>query len=67
MYAIDSLDDYVIGLPLDDADEMKKIAEEFVRICPDISDQFHGCVIPKLPNIFIYMYIIERKPYLIIV
>ena len=44
LYAIDALEEFEIGLPLNDNQEMKKIAEEFAGMCSNSSEQFWGCV-----------------------
>ena len=44
LHALDTLDEYEIGLPLSDKEEMRKIADEFAGTCANSSEQFWGCV-----------------------
>ena len=47
LYALDALGipkEFEIGIPLNDKQEMKKIAEEFAGMCSNSSEQFCGCV-----------------------
>ena len=40
LHALDTLDEYEIGLPLSDKQEMRKIADEFAGTCANSSEQF---------------------------
>ena len=44
LYALDALEEFEIGIPLNDKQEMKKIAEEFAGMCSNSSEQFWGYV-----------------------
>jgi hypothetical protein len=44
LYALDSIPDFDIGLPLGDAVAMKRLADEYAAIVPDTEEEFWGCV-----------------------
>ena len=44
LYALDALEEFEIGIPLNDKQEMKKIAEKFAWMCSNSSEHFWGCV-----------------------
>ena len=52
LYALDDLEEFEIGIPLNDKQEMKKIAEEFAGMCSNSLEQFSDCIYLTLETLF---------------